>query len=188
MKVKLHEIMAAKEDEISLSFSHNYEWLKDALGDDLFPNQAAHLQVETTAQMNGDEVLVRGQGEAKLSLCCSRCLEEAPQEISFSYDLLFAPRAKEPKPKNGAEILLQPEELDVDFFDGEEIDASDVAREQLVLALPLYPLCKEDCKGLCPTCGKNLNEGACACKPEQTIDPRLAKFAHIRLPDNKGGK
>jgi uncharacterized protein len=187
--IKIHEIQASSEDALSTQLSFGVEWLKKALEEDLFPtqNESSTLSLEISSQMNGDEVLVRGTGEAKLTLCCSRCLEAAPYEFPLEFDLLFAPRAKEPKVRDG-EILLRTEELDLDFFDGEEIDLDRVAEEQLVLALPPYPLCKEDCKGLCPICGKNRNEEACACQPEQTIDPRLAKFANIRLPDKEGNQ
>lgn len=186
MKVQVHEILATKDNFLPVSFTRDQEWLKGALGEDFSEEQSgAVLAIDTTLQMNGDEVLVRGKGKAKLNLRCSRCLEPAPQETKLSFDLLFAPRTKEPKVARGAEILLSESDLEVDFFNGEEIDLDEIAQEQLVLALPPYPLCKEDCLGLCPSCGKNLNEGRCACKPVENIDPRLAKLAQIRLPEEK---
>jgi uncharacterized protein len=186
--IKIHEIVASAEGSFTSSLRYGEDWLKETLGDDLFPTQEdPFVTLEITAQMNDDEVLVRGSGEAQLNLCCSRCLEVAPCEEELSFDLLFAPRAKEPKVRAG-EILLRTEELDTDFYDGEEIDLDRISAEQLVLALPAYPLCKDDCKGLCPICGKNRNEEACACQPEQTIDPRLAKLANIRLSDDEANK
>ena len=63
----------------------------------------------------------------------------------------------------------------VGYYDGERLDLGDVLREQLYLTLPLKRLCREDCRGLCPTCGKNLNTGACGCPPpEEPEDPRLS--------------
>ena len=73
------------------------------------------------------------------------------------------------------EVELSDREVVVGYYDGERLDLGDVVREQLFLSLPLKRLCREDCRGLCPTCGKNLNTGACGCPPpEEPEDPRLS--------------
>jgi uncharacterized protein len=81
----------------------------------------------------------------------------------------------------GAEVGA--DDLDVFAFDGERVDLEPLFREELVLAVPYAPLCKEDCKGLCSQCGADLNSGACGCRPP--IDPRLAaltKLKGLKLP------
>jgi uncharacterized protein len=78
----------------------------------------------------------------------------------------------------GAEV--RDEDLDTFAFDGEKIDLEPVFREQFVLAVPFAPLCREDCKGLCPQCGIDRNSGTCSC--EKPIDPRLAALKGLKLP------
>jgi len=71
-------------------------------------------------------------------------------------------------------------DLDLFPFDGEKIDLEPLFREQFVLAIPYAPLCREDCKGLCPQCGIDRNTGTCSC--EKPIDPRLAALKGLKLP------
>jgi uncharacterized protein len=65
-------------------------------------------------------------------------------------------------------------------FDGKTIDLDPILREQVLLALPMHALCREDCKGLCGMCGQNLNEATCGCEPKG-MDPRLAALKNIKL-------
>ena len=80
--------------------------------------------------------------------------------------------------EEGAEVAE--EDLDVFPFDGERIDLEPLFREQFVLAVPYAPLCREDCKGLCPQCGIDRNTGTCTC--EKPIDPRLAALKGLKMP------
>lgn len=107
----------------------------------------------------GDALLVTGtvEGEAKTS--CARCLNEFPLSVTGDiegYFLLDAEKAA-------------PEDMDDDEFDvlpaDNIIDLEPLIRAALLLEFPLVPLCEDDCKGLCPTCGANLNEGPCNCAP-----------------------
>lgn len=186
MKVKLHEIKA-HPDGLDVDVAYPGEWLSEVLGEELAEHTGEEeLALSAHLQMNRDEVLVRGRGEGSLSLRCSRCLEPVSQALDFSFDLLFVPRAKEPKVPRGAEVRLEAQDLDVDFFDGEEIDLDLIAREQLLLALPSYPICQSDCRGLCGHCGANLNEALCGCSQSKPTDPRLAKLAQF-MPASQGG-
>ena len=74
---------------------------------------------------------------------------------------------------------------DVDFapFEGDEIDLGELFREQILLAIPMTPLCREECKGLCPVCGADLNAGECSCERGE-IDPRWSALADLK--DKKG--
>ena len=108
------------------------------------------------------DVFIEGQLQATVLLPCSRCAKE----IDFTIDEMFMPifvNGKEPKLQKGG---LEKGEMDVTYFQGDEIDLSDVLNEQVVLCLPHQVLCQEACKGLCPQCGSDLNEGACRCKKE----------------------
>jgi uncharacterized protein len=72
------------------------------------------------------------------------------------------------------------ERADEELFDGKTIDLDPLVREQVLLALPMHAVCRDDCKGLCGQCGKNLNEGQCGCVGTQ-VDPRLAVLKNIKL-------
>ncbi|MBN1225748.1 MAG: DUF177 domain-containing protein, partial [Deltaproteobacteria bacterium] len=76
------------------------------------------------------------------------------------------------------EIELEREDLDIGFYKEGIIDLTEVVREQILLAVPMIPICKEDCKGLCPYCGQNLNQCKCVCAGK-TIDPRWSKLQNL---------
>ena len=65
-------------------------------------------------------------------------------------------------------------------YSGEEVVLDDLVREQILLGVPSYPLCREDCAGLCPRCGQDLNRGRCECDTAP-VDPRLAKLKSIKI-------
>jgi len=77
------------------------------------------------------------------------------------------------------ETHLENSDLDTDVIEGNELDLTEIAREQILLNLPEQELCKEDCRGICPTCGKDLNEGECRCG-EDDVDPRWAALKDLR--------
>ncbi|MCA9680433.1 MAG: DUF177 domain-containing protein, partial [Myxococcales bacterium] len=78
-----------------------------------------------------------------------------------------------------AGLELAAEDLDVFAYDGESVDLEPIVREQLVLAVPYAPLCKEDCRGLCPQCGIDRNVETCTCQPPG--DPRFAALGALKL-------
>jgi uncharacterized protein len=80
---------------------------------------------------------------------------------------------------SGEDEELTAADLDLDFYTGEVIDLESIIREQIILTLPLKPLCSEDCRGLCTRCGVNLNQERCACKAETAAGP-LAGLAKLK--------
>ncbi len=98
---------------------------------------------------------------------CSRCLAGYPFEEDEVFSLVLYPRSG----ATAEELELTPRDLDVLYYGDPVVPLSPIAEERVQMALPMKPLCKEDCLGLCPTCGKDQNLGACACATE-TIDPR----------------
>jgi len=107
-------------------------------------------------------LLVRGALVTVVGAVCSRCLCDFNQELPVNFD---------------EEFLLQREEGDFVIDEYRQIGLSEVARQYTLLAEPMKPLCREDCAGLCPRCGRNLNVGACDCIKE--IDSRLAILASL---------
>ncbi len=113
-------------------------------------------------------VLVTGDVATMVDASCARCLREVNEEISLEVVELFV--------GEGHEV---PDEDEVYEVEGFEIDLEPMLRDAVTLALPLNPLCRSDCKGLCAHCGKDLNEGPCSCRQEE-IDPRWAALSELR--------
>jgi uncharacterized protein len=107
------------------------------------------------------ELVYEGQLE------CSRCLTAYPFREEDRFTLVLVPREKQP---NG-EVELETGDLDVLFYEDSVVPLSPIAEERVQMTLPMKPLCRPDCLGLCPTCGKDLNAGPCGC-PSETVDPR----------------
>jgi uncharacterized protein len=109
---------------------------------------------------------------ALLELPCGRCLEPFELPVSVDVDLTYVPQPAGPAAE-GDEIEVAEEDLSTAYYRDQVLDLGDMMREQIYLALPMRPLCREDCRGLCPECGTNRNTGRCDCAP-QWEDPRLA--------------
>jgi uncharacterized protein len=114
------------------------------------------------------ELMAEGTVAGKVMIECSRCLSKLILLLKTEVREIFRkPAGPGESPEEAFEII------------GGEIDLGPLAEQAFLLALPLKPLCREDCKGLCPTCGKNLNEGDCGCR-EERIDPRLAILKKLK--------
>ena len=119
---------------------------------------------------DGEQVRVSGRLRTIMELDCSRCVEAFPVPVDATFNLLYVPAST----NTGAEEQeIEEDDLDTAYYRGGVIDLADLVREQLYLALPMKPLCREACRGLCPACGTNLNSGACDCTHDWE-DPRLA--------------
>ena len=116
-----------------------------------------------------DRYQLSGRASTRIQLDCSRCLEPfvLPMEVTFA--LRYHPRVEN---EGDGEIEVAEEDLDTAFHDGETIDLGNLLREQFYLALPMKPLCRPDCQGLCPSCGGNRNVTSCDCDATWQ-DPRL---------------
>jgi uncharacterized protein len=121
------------------------------------------LQSEVKIRKTGRSVLITGKVQTTLRLECARCLKEFSYPLSSIFELTLHPLKEAPSEE---EIELGSEELESSFFKGEEIHLSEVACEQIFLEIPYQPICREDCKGLCPICGKDLNLSSCECVKE----------------------
>ena len=136
---------------------------------------SAPLLADVFASLTNERILVRIVVNANFFLPCSRCLCETPLAINGDMRYLFTLRPARDEPEGSACILDEDGDVDVipvDVFKA-ELDLKDYVWEVLLLNMPERVLCSDDCRGLCPICGHNKNEGECGCK-EDEIDPRLA--------------
>lgn len=107
-----------------------------------------------------EEIRVRGKLAAAIEADCERCLELARFELERQFDLFYRPDTGDGA---SGEVEIDDGEAELAFYEGDGIDLADVLREQLILALPMQRVCREDCKGLCSNCGVNRNREACSC-------------------------
>jgi uncharacterized protein len=122
-----------------------------------------------------------GTVRTTLELPCSRCLEPFSWPVDSTFDLRYQPRSENTGRSSETDgIEIEEDDLSTAFYTNDEIDLGQLMREQFLLSLPMKPLCSEDCKGLCPVCGTNLNRGTCSCKRDWD-DPRLAALKHLRV-------
>jgi uncharacterized protein len=122
------------------------------------------------------DIRVRGRLATSLEMSCARCLEPITQEVKREFDLLYRPQGAD---AGRDEMSVTDAEAEISYYEGDGILLDDVVREQVLLAAPLKVICREDCKGLCPHCGKNLNDDGCSCAVEQE-EPRWAALKEIR--------
>ena len=124
----------------------------------------------------GDEYLLRGALRGGLLAQCSRCLEPATLALDVPVMLTFA-EGDEP----GDDLDDEDDEQDVIYVQDGVIDVGSAMRDELLLALPISPLCREDCAGSCPTCGANRNLTPCDCAKGPAVGGKLGALAKVKL-------
>ena len=135
-----------------------------------------HVKGELTLIRSTNSILVQGRLETQAHIACSRCAKPFTQKIPLKIQEEFFPTidiitgAKLPKPEDPGSFTIDEHHI---------LDLTEAIRQYIITALPMKPLCKEDCAGLCGTCGKDLNQGKCGCTQEE-IDPRWAELLKLK--------
>ena len=143
----LKEIGGRKQLSLELEF-HNLKFVNREI------EIEKPIELELEIFNTRDSFVVEGKLKAELILSCSRCLQKynSPVELDISEDVLKS-----------------------EMEDEEELYLDEIVMDNIILSLPMKPLCSDNCKGICPECGQDLNEGECDCEVE-ALDPRLAKL------------
>lgn len=136
------------------------------------------VSIEGTLRNVSRDIYLSGQIKTEVLMSCARCLEPVRNLVDCEISVKFVPQGKAPKLKSETE--LREDDIDSEHYTDNKVDITQSVRDQILLAAPLVCLCKRDCLGLCPECGKNLNEGPCGCKKEKPVDPRLAALKALR--------
>lgn len=187
MVVKIEEILDAG---LVLDEPIDLKLLDSALtaeGDTGFRALSASKLKATLRKVSGG-VLLKGSFEVELLSPCKRCLTDVKQQLPIAFTLNLVPESLargddfEDDDEEGDE---QPGSFDLtdsdsETFDGKKIELDPIVREQVLLALPMNVLCREDCKGLCSTCGEDLNLKNCG-HEQKVMDPRLSALKDIKL-------
>jgi uncharacterized protein len=130
---------------------------------------------------DGSQFHLVGHVASSLTLACGRCLDDIVLPVDLAFDLLYLPH----KDNAGeAEVEVEDDDLTTAFYGNDEIDLGQLVLEQFYLAVPMKPLCRESCRGLCPECGTNLNTATCTCVREWT-DPRLESLRTLLDKGNR---
>jgi uncharacterized protein len=137
---------------------------------------AAPVELEFDVHKDKDVFRLDGRVRAELELTCSRCLDPFRMPVDGAFDLRYLP-ASAMSQEDEREVSA--EDLETSYYSDDRIDLNELLREQFYLALPMKPLCVDQCRGLCPHCGGNLNGAACACAAEWS-DPRLEPLRALK--------
>ena len=122
------------------------------------------------------EIHIRGSLRGELELACARCLEPMRLLLAVPVDLYYRPMASIAREE---EIAISEAETEIGFYEGRGLELADLVREQVLVALPISSVCREDCRGLCPICGGNRNGNPCSCR-ETFTDPRWDALKDFR--------
>ena len=177
MRVNAAEFLANREAVRTLVFSEMFEPLMD---DVLLPNPVAGTFVLSGA---GDTVRLTGHARTVAEVSCGACLTRFALPLEVAVDEEFYRPG--PAAEAGGEEL-GPGDFVTPLEPGDVLNVTEIVRQHLLIALPLAPRCREDCRGLCPQCGIDRNTGACQCD-DRAIDPRLEPLRHVSVRPQAGG-
>jgi uncharacterized protein len=137
---------------------------------DVFDTQDDEYRVVAPVELSldiekarGEAFQVSGRVRTRLELSCSRCLEAFEVPVDTDFELRYVPQTEN---AGESEREIAEDDLTTAYYREGMLDIGDLLREQLQLALPMKPLCREACRGLCPECGTNLNRATCDCVPK----------------------
>ena len=176
MKIPVDDIPQSPKE---ISFSERIEELNQLYStgsavEFRFPSQ---LAVSLVYYRSGQELFFHGGLKGEITARCGRCLEDYVLPLDRQFDVVLTPAPA--KIARGAEEVRS-DELGLSYYSTEEIDLAPLIGEQVMLALPTRPLCDDGCRGLCASCGANLNRESCDCS-EARGDPRMAIFRTLKV-------
>jgi DUF177 domain-containing protein len=174
VKLNVHEIEEAAKELV-------YEESTGPLNGLLIHGQVCDFEFPAAAEVRvdyyraGQELFFQGHISGSVVGHCARCLEEYTFDIDKEFHIVLVPKLP-----LAEDVELGDDDLDLSFYEGDTVELSPLVLEQIILALPTRPLCRETCKGLCPTCGVNLNAERCDCAAPSS-DPRLAVLRNLKV-------
>jgi uncharacterized protein len=164
------------EGGMILRFERNGEWFRENLPGatpcDFVPDR---IDVDCTARRMKENVFIEGTVATAGDMPCCRCLEMTRVPLQSAFKYTFTP----PPSDTQDEMELHTADLEFAYYEGDVIDLDAVIFEQVMLQIPIKPLCAESCRGLCPHCGANLNMNRCDCRGKD-LDERLAVLKQFK--------
>lgn len=154
-----------------LGSSEALEWELDLSGMELGGVKPFCAPVNVQARLKGspDSVELSGSALYSMTMPCDRCFEPATQERELPFFHVLVRSLSDEEDDDGGQFVVVPDD---------QLDLDRLLTEDILLDVPSKFLCSPECKGLCPTCGKNLNQGSCSCGKDR-VDPRLAVLKEL---------
>ncbi|MGB9662778.1 MAG: YceD family protein [Moorellaceae bacterium] len=178
MRVEVAEVKLKRGNRVKFDFCE--AWSELRVGGERIP-LTEPVSVEGEITNTGKFLSLKGRVSTTLQLRCNRCLEAFSQVIDVPLGEEYCTPSVYASLPPGDELRDE-----VRVYEGDSIDVGPVVDQALILALPMKWVCRDECLGLCPYCGQNLNEQGCHCRP-QDIDPRLEVLARLLAREKKGG-
>ena len=150
---------------------HEYSLAEDAASLDLDGHFKDQVFARVTIEKSGSQIFLKAGLSAEGSFECDRCLTPFVLKLSSTYRMYYVTEGSVDRNIDPAELQIVPPGFSV-------IDLTDDVRQTVLLSVPLKLLCRENCKGLCPHCGVNLNSGTCNCS-ETAVDPRWEQLSRL---------
>ncbi len=176
MKINVTRI---PDEGLEIDFSEKEGWLQEKLHHTLAKEHQAEDKIwgHFSIYRSLHNIQVKAQMHLPIHATCARCLQNYVDEIDVKTERYFTPlfdskRQREIEKKLDVEVTL--EDFQFSYYEGEEIDVGNMLVEQAVLDQPMIYLCRQNCKGLCPHCGANLNEKSCECKAKHLKESPFA--------------
>ena len=132
-----------------------------------------------------DDIYLKGTVMTSVVASCSRCLDTLSYPVDSDLKSHFVP--SDDRSTSKRDVELHASDIDAEVYENQQIDLTQSVRDSILLAVPVICLCKEDCKGICSQCGKNLNQGLCKCENESFTDPRLESLKTLKINLLDGG-
>jgi uncharacterized protein len=174
LKISVSKI---SEGGMDLRFEKDGTWFRGFLPEaEPFDSTLRAIAVVCSVKRIKETVYIEGSVTASAEAPCCRCLETTLLPIGSTFKYTFTPLPAEPQ----EELELSADDLELAYYEEDTIDLDRVIFEQIMLQMPIKPLCGETCKGLCPHCGLNLNVASCRCESE-TFDERLAVLKKFKV-------
>lgn len=181
MKIEIHHIPSHGLDLAFEKRADSFASLKQ-----LMENGEGHFVAPIAFDLNvmpmRDFIRVKGSFKTMVRQACVRCLVDFEHPLKSRFSLNFSkeiPKDLHHKDKEGIELTAQ--QIGIIYYEGDEIDFTDVLQEQVVLSMPYNPICSKGCKGLCHQCGQDLNKNKCKCR-ERKNDGPFAALKKLKLP------
>ncbi len=169
------QINVSQQLKESIGSTRNYE-VSEAV--DITGNGSdSQVQGKVKLTRTGRSILVKGRLQTEIELACSRCLSLFSHPLTLDIEDEYFPATDV---VNGAPLTLPDEPSCFTIDEHHILDTTEAIRQYALLAIPMKPLCHQDCAGLCPSYGHNLNEGTCGCPPQE-IDPRWTELSKLAM-------
>jgi uncharacterized protein len=170
-------VLNIPEEGLRFALSESGERFKECIrGDEGLDFTLQKVDVDCLVTKTASTIYIKGTLSAIIKINCSRCLEDVNEPLAADFDYTLIPEKSETR----EDLELTAEELEISYYQGDFIDLEPIICEQIILQIPIKALCKEECRGLCPHCGINLNVETCNCHLE-VVDIRMAALKNIKV-------